>query len=133
MTLICVDDHPLLLDGLVQNVRFASPDADVAGFTNTEQAFSYAEQHGCDVLFCEIDMYSGSGLLFAKQIRQMYPKANIVFVTVCSENEHAKAVFELRPSGYITKPATREQIAAELSQLRYPVAGRESGEGGFAS
>ena len=41
--------------------------------------------------------------------------------TVCAEKEQAKEVLRLRPSGYLTKPATREQIAEELRNLRYPV------------
>ena len=47
---------------------------------------------------------------------------NIIFVTVCSESEHAKAVMRLKPSGYLTKEATSAQIQEELLHLRYPVA-----------
>ena len=50
------------------------------------------------------------------------PKVNIIFVTICSESEHAKDVMRLKPSGYLTKEATSEQILEELQNLRYPVA-----------
>ena len=49
-------------------------------------------------------------------------KVNIIFVTVCSENEHAKEVMRLKTSGYLTKEATSAQILEELQNLRYPVA-----------
>ena len=49
-------------------------------------------------------------------------RVNIIFITVCSENEHAKAVLGLKPSGYLTKEATGAQILEELQNLRYPVA-----------
>lgn len=121
MTVLCVDDHPLLLRGLVKAVSCAAPGADVRGFTNSQEALAYAEQHGCDVLLCEIELYHHGGIRLAEQIRQRFPRANIIFVTVCSENEHAREVLKLRPSGYLTKPVTQEQIAEELRNLRYPV------------
>lgn len=52
MTVLCVDDYPVLLSGLKQDVRLAAPGADIHGFTNSKDALSYAEEHGCDVLFC---------------------------------------------------------------------------------
>lgn len=121
MTVLCVDDHPVLLRGLEQNVRFAVPEADIHGFTNSKDALSYAKGHGCDVLLTEIELYNHGGMRLAEQIKALFPRANIIFVTVCAEKEHAKEVLRLRPSGYLTKPATREQIAEELQNLRYSV------------
>lgn len=124
MTILCVDDHPILLYSLVQDVRLATPGADVRGFTKSQEALAYAEEHSCDVLFCEIELYNHGGIRLAEQIRQRFPRVNIIFVTVCSEKEHAREVLKLRPSGYLMKPVTRKQIAEELSDLRYPVVNR---------
>ena len=124
MTILCVDDHPVLLRGLEQNVHLAVPDADVHCFISARDALSHAEKYGCDVLFTEIDLYNCGGMRLADSIRERFPRANIIFVTVCSEKEYAKEVLRLRPSGYLTKPATQEQIAEELHNLRYPVAER---------
>ena len=121
MTVLCVDDHPVLLRGLEQNARLAMPDADIHCFTNARDALSHAGKYGCDVLLTEIELYNHGGMRLAAQIKALFPRANIIFVTVCSEKEHAKEVLRLRPSGYLTKPATREQIAEELRNLRYPV------------
>ena len=57
----------------------------------------------------------------AEEIKKINPKVNIIFVTVCGEREHAREVLRLKPSGYLTKPATQEQIMQELRELRYPV------------
>jgi YesN/AraC family two-component response regulator len=40
-------------------------------------------------------------------------------LTVCDEKEHAREVFQIRPSGYLLKPANREQLELELNNLRY--------------
>ena len=60
-------------------------------------------------------------MLLAEEIKKINPKVNIIFVTVCGEREHAREVLKLKPSGYLTKPATQEQIMQELRELRYPV------------
>ena len=84
-------------------------------------AEEYAEKFGCDVLLCEINPPRLEGLFLAEKIKNINPKVNIIFVTVCSESEHAKAVMRLKPSGYLTKEATSAQILEELQNLRYPL------------
>lgn len=121
MQVICVDDHPVLLEGLLKEVRAVLPNADIRGFTKPDEAFSFANGHGCDVLFCEIALYANGGMTLAEHVKEQFPRANIIFATVCSEKEYAKEVLQIRPSGYITKPVTRARIVEELQNLRYPV------------
>lgn len=122
MVVLCVDDHPVLLYSLKDSVHRALPDSVVYDFTKAGEAISCAQEHGCDVLLCEIELYGQNGMLLAEEIQKLNPRVNIIFVTVCGEREHAREVLRLKPSGYLTKPATREQIARELRELRYPVA-----------
>ena len=96
--------------------------ADVQAFLSTAPALRYAEEFGCDVLLCEINPPRLEGLFLAEKIKALNPKVNIIFVTVCSESEHAREVLRLKPSGYLTKEATNGQILEELQNLRYPVA-----------
>ena len=122
MTIVCVDNTPIMLQSLKENADKAYPCADVQSFLSAEPALEYAEKFGCDVLLCEINPPRLEGLFLAEKIKKMNPKVNIIFVTVCSENEHAKAVMRLKPSGYLTKEASSVQILEELQNLRYPVA-----------
>ena len=123
MQIICVDDHQVLLDGLVNTVQHLVEKADVRGFLKAKDALAFAKKNGCDILFCEIQLYANGGMTLAEQIRKHFPRANIIFTTVCSENEHAKEVMDVRLSGYITKPVTKAKIREELYNLRYPVDG----------
>lgn len=122
MTILCVDDHPVIVKGLKSSVKQIYPEATILTFTVAKDALSYAQTYGCDVLICEIELYNHGGITLAEHIRKVNPCVNIIFVTVCSEQEHAKEVLRLRPSGYLTKPITESQLMAELQQLRYPVA-----------
>ena len=90
-------------------------------FLSAASALDYAEKFGCDALLCAINPPRLEGLFLAENIKNINPKVNIIFVAVCSEREHAKAVMRLKPSGYLTKEATNAQILDELRNLRYPV------------
>lgn len=121
MTIVCVDNTPIMLQALKETAEAAYPYADVNTFLAEASALEYVETFGCDVLLCEINPPRLEGLFLAEKIKKINPRVNIIFVTVCSESEHAKAVMRLKPSGYLTKEATSTQILEELQNLRYPV------------
>ena len=122
MTIVCVDNTPIMLQSLKEISGNAYPYAEVQTFLSANSALDYVKKFGCDVLLCEINPPRLEGLFLAEKVKKINPKVNIIFVTVCSENEHAKAVMRLKPSGYLTKEATNAQILDELRNLRYPVA-----------
>ena len=119
MTIVCVDDHPIMLKGLSKSIEQILPHASVSAFGRADEALGFAEENGCDVLISEIELSGDNGLLLAQKMKNINPKVNIIFLTVCDEKEHAKEVFEIRPSGYLVKPAKQEQLAIELNNLRY--------------
>ena len=119
MTVVCVDDHPIMLKGLSKNIRQILPDAMIGAFANAEEAMAFSEQNGCDVLISEIELSGMDGLTLAQRIKRFNSKVNIIFLTVCDEKEHAKEVMRIKPSGYLVKPAKVEQLEAELKNLRY--------------
>ena len=119
MTVVCVDDHPILLEGLSLSVRQLLPDASINAFGHADPAIGFVEENGCDVLISEIELFGTDGLTLAKRVKTLNPKVNIIFLTVCDEKEYAREVMEIKPSGYLVKPAKREQLALELSNLRY--------------
>lgn len=121
MTVVCFDSTPIMLQSLKENAQMVFSDADIQAFLTEESALNYAEKAGCDILLCEINPPRLEGLFLAEKIQKLNAKVNIIFVTVCSESEHARAVMRLKPSGYLTKEATNAQIQDELRNLRYPV------------
>lgn len=119
MTIVCVDDHSVMLRGTKHSIKQILPDASIVAFTSADEALAYAKENGCDVLVSEIELCGLDGISLAKSVKQMNPQVNIIFLTVCDEREHAKEVFSIKPSGYILKPAKKEQLESELNNLRY--------------
>lgn len=119
MTVVCVDDHPVMLKGIKYSIEQILPEASIAAFTNADEALAYAKDKGCDILVSEIELCGVDGLTLAKGVKEINPLVNIIFLTVCDEKEHAKEVLKIKPSGYLLKPAKKEQLEAELNNLRY--------------
>ena len=119
MTIVSVDDHSVMLRGIKQSVEQILPDACIVAFANADDALGFAKENGCDILISEIELRGTDGLTLAKKIKGLNPKVNIIFLTVCDEKEYAKEVFQIKPSGYLLKPAKKEQLALELNDLRY--------------
>ena len=119
MTIVCVDDHSVILKGIKQSVEQILPNASIVAFANADEALSFANENGCDILISEIELRGTDGLTLAKKIKALNPKVNIIFLTVCDEKEYATEVFKIKPSGYLLKPAKKEQLELELNNLRY--------------
>ena len=116
---VCVDDHPIMLRGLFKNVQQILPDERIAAFDNVNDALCFVRENGCDILISEIELSESDGLTLARQVKKLIPKVNIIFLTVCDEKEHARDVIGIKPSGYLVKPANKEQLEFELKNLRY--------------
>ena len=121
MRIVCVDDHPIMLQGLIQNIRKILPEATVCGFHRAEDALSFINDNGCEILISEIELCGTDGITLAQKAKKLNPTLNIIFLTVCDENEYAREVLKIKPSGYLVKPANQEQLAFELHNLRYSV------------
>ena len=121
MVVVCVDNTPVMLQFLKENAETAFPHADIQAFPAEESALDYAKKFGCDVLLCDINPPRLEGIFLAEEVKKINSKTNIIFFTVCSESEYAKEVLRLKPSGYLTKEATKTQMLYELQNLRYQV------------
>lgn len=119
MRIVCVDDHPIMLQGLTQSIQKILPDATVCSFQRAEDALSHITENGCEILISEIELCGTDGLTLAQKVKNLFPTVNIIFLTVCDEKEHAREVLKIKPSGYLVKPANPNQLEFELKNLRY--------------
>ena len=119
MRILCLDDEPLSLKMVEMAVKEAKPDAAVLTFTEQEELLAEAEKNGCDIAFLDIHMRGMNGVEVAKCLKEMHPMMNIIFVTGFSD--YKGDAMDLRASGYILKPVTAEDVAAELKYLRFPI------------
>ena len=119
MRILCLDDEELALRMLETCVREVKPDAEVEGFDDQDELLEAAEKSGCDVAFLDIHMRGMTGVEVAKRLKEINPKMNIIFVMGFSE--YKGDAMDMKASGYIMKPVTKEEVAEELDNLRFPI------------
>ena len=119
MKIIAVDDERIALEGLLDMIREAAPDAELTGFEYPEDAVDFVDEHDCNIAFLDVEMVGMSGVELAEQLKLQNPDINIIFAT--GFEEYRKEAYDLHASGYLTKPITVEKVKRELYDLRRPI------------
>lgn len=119
MVIYAIDDEKNALEYIVRKIKSAEPDAEVLSFDNAKAAIESAQKIKFDVAFMDIQMPEMDGITLAKQFKKINPKSNMIFVTGYSE--YTMDAFSVDASGYLLKPATKDQVRHALDNLRYPL------------
>ena len=119
MKIIAVDDERIALEGLLDVVSEAAPDAQLNGFEYPEDALAFVDTNDCNIAFLDVEMSEMSGVELAEQLKLRNPDINIIFAT--GFEEYRKEAYDLHASGYLTKPITAEKVKKELCDLRRPI------------
>ncbi|MBQ6412009.1 MAG: response regulator [Ruminococcus sp.] len=129
MKILAADDEILQLNKLERAIAKAVPSAEIVAFSDSTALLEQIKSGNTadtNVAFLDIEMGAVSGIRIAKKLQAVNSKINIVFVT--GFLEYAPDAFELRASGYVSKPATEQKIRAEIDNLRYPMPKPQSGK-----
>ena len=119
MNMIVVDDEPIILQGEINTVQACDQEALINGFLTATEALRFAEENRIDVAFLDIEIPGIGGIALAKKLKALQPCLNVIFAT--AYGEYTDDAMKMHASGYILKPLRREQVLAELQDLRYPV------------
>ncbi len=118
---ILVDDERIVVDGSISILREALPNADVRGYTVPAEAMDYIRNNGVALVFLDIEMGRISGLDVCGEIREIAPRANVIYLT--AYREYSFDAWSTGACGFLLKPLTVEAVKASLSRLRYPIRG----------
>ena len=119
MVIYAIDDEQNALEYIVRKIGQVVPDAKILSFLNAKEAVESAKEVPFDVAFMDIQMPEITGIDLAKKFKKINPKANMIFVTGYSE--YTMDAFSVDASGYLLKPATKDQVKHALDNLRYPL------------
>ncbi|EWM53306.1 LytR/AlgR family response regulator transcription factor [Ruminococcus flavefaciens] len=117
MKILAIDDERFALQMLVETISKIKPEAEIVAFRRASQFLEYEDKSSFDAAFLDIRIGKMSGIQVAIELKKHSPQCNIVFVT--SYSEYAFAAIQMRPSGYIMKPYTEEDIRNEFENFRY--------------
>jgi len=117
--LLLADDHELMLDGLR---GLLSPEFEIVGAVGDGRAAVAAfEELRPDVLVLDVSLPLLNGIEAARQIKQAYPSACVMFVTMQMDKHYVKQAFHAGASAYVLKQAA---VAELIDAIRTVLAGR---------
>lgn len=119
MRVVSVDDERFVLEDFLEVLDNMPEISEACGFTDADEAFEYIKNNQVDVAFLDIHMRGTDGIELAKNIKQIKPDVNIVFLTAYSE--YSMDAMKMHASGYLLKPVSEEDVREELKDLRKPV------------
>lgn len=115
MNFLVVDDEPLVLQDLGDMLQKVRPESAIHSFTSAREALSFAKEESIDVAFLDIELGYTSGIVLAKQLKELQSGIHIIFVT--SHEKYAVDAFAIHATGYLLKPVEPEALKRELTFL----------------
>ena len=118
---ILVDDERIILQDSVQILKEALPDALITAFDKPSEAIAFAKQNRVSLAFLDIEMGKHSGLALCKELLEINPFTNVVYIT--GYMEYSFEAWSTGASGFMLKPLSVDAVRNQLSMLRYPIRG----------
>lgn len=115
---IMVDDNTVILNGGLSIIEEVIPNASVTGFTKPSEAVEYAKTNRIALAFLDIEMGSVSGLDVCRELLEVNPHTNVVYLTAYSN--YSLDAWSTGACGFMLKPITPEGVKEQLKKLRYP-------------
>ena len=119
MRILVVDDHPMIVQDIVEELSEIDPKAECIGTSDPFEVMGLFEKEPFDVVMMDIDMPGLNGLNLAKLITEKYPRINIIFIT--GYENYALESYNNYASDFIVKPVNTRRLRRAIENLRYPV------------
>lgn len=114
---LCVDDHPLLLEGVVRKIE-RQPDMVVVDTTCTgQEAVMAYRRHRPDIVLMDLQMPGMSGLEAIEAIRRDDPQAKIIVLTILGGDEDIYRAIHAGAASYLLKSSLSQDLIATVKRV----------------
>ncbi|TPG51406.1 DNA-binding response regulator [Rhodanobacter glycinis] len=116
--ILCVDDHPVVHDGISFALQFQSDMELVGGASNGPEALEQFRRLGPDVTLMDLQMPGMSGLEALEAIRRECPTARVIVLTTYAGDVRAKRAISAGASGYLLKSTLRTELVRTIRYVQ---------------
>ena len=118
-TVIVADDEEEIRRALVRKIDWNSLGFELVGeASNGAEALDLTEKLCPDLLLTDIMMPFIGGIELARQVREVRPSTQIVFLTGYEVFEYAKQAIQYNIISYLLKPISADELSSELIKIR---------------
>jgi DNA-binding NarL/FixJ family response regulator len=121
--ILCVDDHPIVRQGIAGLVGVQPDMALVAEASNGREAIHQFRAHKPDVTLMDLQMPEMAGLDAISAIRGEFPEARIIVLTTYAGDVQALRALKAGARAYLLKNALHKELAETIRAVH---AGRKS-------
>ena len=117
ISIMIVDDHPLMRVGIAAIINARSDMEVVAQAGSAEEAVTLHEQHHPEITLMDLRLPGSSGVTAIRQIREKKPEARFVVLTTYEGDEDIHQALESGAQGYIIKGMPHETLIHALKRV----------------
>ena len=115
--ILCVDDHPLMREGIAAVIR-NEPDMLLVGeAANGREAMQSIREHQPDVTLMDLRLPDISGIDAMVAIRAEYPDARVIILTTSEGDAEIHRALEAGAQGYMLKSMPRKQLVEMVRRV----------------
>lgn len=117
ISVVLVDDHEILLDGIA-SILGDQPGIRIVGkASSAEAAEALVEQFHPDVLITDVSMGGRSGLWLTEEVRARFPLTRIIVLSMHDGVQHIHSLLEAGADGYLLKSVKQEELLQAISKV----------------
>ena len=115
--LIVVDDHQIVLDGLMILLEKIDNVTVLKGFTNPKEALTFLEYNDVDIVLSDLSMPEMSGMDLTKHIKASNSNTKVLILTMHNDVKSIKNMVQLGADGYILKNTDFDVLQTALESV----------------
>jgi two-component system, NarL family, nitrate/nitrite response regulator NarL len=112
-----VDDHSIVLDGLVSLLSHDERFEVTGAFQTAEQVFAFLKKEQPDILLTDYGLQGISGLELVRRVKDDFPLMKIVMLSMHDEAHIIKAALKAGVDGYLLKNIPQEELKGALKHV----------------
>ena len=121
ISVLLVDDHPVVIEGL-RKLLTAAGDIDVTGEAHdAAEAIEQARKLRPDVILLDLRMPGASGVQATRRLRELDSPAAVIILTSYGDQAYVRQALEAGADGYLLKSTGPDQL---LTSIRAAARGR---------
>jgi DNA-binding NarL/FixJ family response regulator len=115
--IFCVDDHPLMREGISAVIRNEADMLLVAEASNGREAIQGFREHQPDITLMDLRMPDISGIDAIIAIRTEFPNAKVIMLTTFEGDTEIARALEAGARGYMLKNMPRKQLVETIRKV----------------
>ena len=116
-TILIVDDHPLVREGLKSILKPATEYEVVGQAGNARDGIRMVKNLKPDLVLLDLGLPDKSGLELSREIRSTSPPTRILIVSMHSNVDYIVKAFQAGATGYMTKESATERLLQGIAQV----------------